>query len=299
MLVASFLQYLSSEKKYSSHTILAYKKDIEQFADFFKGNFQEENLTEVNYPIIRHWIVNLTEQKITANSINRKMASLKAFYKFLLKIGEIQTYPLQKHKSLKVQKKVQIPFSQKELTKALDWIEYPDTFEGVRNRAIIMLLYTTGIRRAELISLSLGSIDFYKNSLKVAGKRNKQRIVPLAKDALSAIKLYLNKREKIAASDLNNWLFVTSKGEKIYPSLVYRIINLYLGAVSSKAKRSPHILRHTFATHLLEQGADLNSIKELLGHASLSATQVYTHNSIAKLKEAHKNAHPRNQKTNE
>ena len=253
-------------------------------------------LEEVNYPLIRSWIVKLSDAKIAASSINRKMASLKSFYKFLLKTKQIDTNPFVKHKSLKTPKQVQIPFSEKEVDLVLNQIIYPDGFEGIRDKLIIDMFYTTGIRRAELINLKLSSIDLNSNTLKVIGKRNKERILPLLPIIISQIKMYIIQRNAIQDIKNTEQLFLTQKGVKLNDSLVYRLINTYFSTISEKVKKSPHILRHTFATHLLNNGADLNSVKELLGHSSLASTQVYTHNSLTELKKVYKQAHPRNQK---
>ncbi len=244
--------------------------------------------------MIRAWIVQLVETGLDNRTINRKVSSLRAFYKFLLKLGEIETNPLAKHKPLKVAKKVQVPFSKEELTQVLDGIAYEDSFEGLRDRTMIMLFYSTGIRRAELIQLKTADVDFSTQTLKVLGKRNKERIVPLTETILSDLQAYAAKRKELLSTQKTDHFFVTVKGNKLYETLVYRVINRYLSLASTKVKKSPHMLRHSFATHMLDQGADLNAVKELLGHASLSSTQVYTHNSMAKLKEAHKKAHPRN-----
>ncbi len=238
----------------------------------------------------------LVEDGIANKSVNRKMSSLKSFYRFLLKSKQIGFNPLQKHKSLKTEKKVQVPFSEKELMEVIDFNEYPDDFAGVRDRLIIELFYTTGIRRAELIGLKLFSFDVSNKTLKVLGKRNKERLLPVLDSTAGLIAGYLLKRqslENIAEADM---LILSPAGKKVSESFVYRLINSYFSVVSGKVKKSPHILRHTFATHLLNNGADLNSVKELLGHASLSSTQIYTHSSLAELKAVYKDAHPRNQR---
>jgi integrase/recombinase XerC len=240
-------------------------------------------------------VVHLVENGIANKSVNRKISSLKSFYRFLLKTKQVEFNPLQKHKSLKTEKKVQVPFSEKELEDVMDLNEYPDDFEGVRNRLIVELLYTTGIRRAELIGLKLHSFDAGSKTLRVLGKRNKERILPVLGCTANLITDYLVKRkglENIAAPDV---LILNDRGNKVSESFVYRLINCYFSVVSAKVKKSPHVLRHTFATHLLNNGADLNSVKELLGHASLSSTQIYTHSSLAELKKVYKDAHPRNQ----
>ena len=223
-----------------------------------------------------------------------QISSINSYYKFLLKTDSIKVNPLAKHKALKVSKKVQIPFSQEEVKKVLDEFDFDNTFEGVRDKLIIELFYSTGIRRAELVQLQLTDIDLSNKNLKVLGKRNKERYLPLLESVLNTIKMYLMKREELENIVNKETLFLTNTGYKIYETLVYRIINNYFSKASSKVKKSPHILRHSFATHLLNQGADLNAVKELLGHSSLAATQVYTHNSIAELKKVYAKSHPRN-----
>lgn len=292
----SFTDYLFLEKKYSKHTVNAYITDLNSFHDFIKEEFEQENLVEVNYSLIRSWIILLSENNAENVTINRKISSLKAFYKFLLKTKQIEVSPLLKHKALKTPKKIQIPFSEKELDLAINQIKYPEGFDGIRDKLIIDLFYTTGIRRAELINLKVSNVDIQNATIKVLGKRNKERIIPLLPVIVDEIKGYLEQRntlEKIV--DTEN-LFLMLKGVKLNETFVYRIINDYFSTVSEKVKKSPHILRHTFATHLLNNGADINSVKELLGHSSLASTQVYTHNSLAELKKVYKNAHPRNNK---
>lgn len=292
----SFADYLFLEKKYSKHTINAYITDLNSFHDFIKEEFEQENLAEVTYPLIRSWIILLSEKKAENVTINRKISSLKAFYKFLLKSKQIEVSPLFKHKALKTPKKIQIPFSEKELDLAINQIKYPEGFDGIRDKLIIDLFYTTGIRRAELINLKVSNVDTQNATIKVLGKRNKERIIPLLPVIINEITEYLQQRNSLKTIIDTENLFLMLKGVKLNETFVYRIINDYFSAVSEKVKKSPHILRHTFATHLLNNGADINSVKELLGHSSLASTQVYTHNSLADLKKVYKNAHPRNNK---
>jgi integrase/recombinase XerC len=292
----AFQDYLQLEKNYSLHTVNAYGNDLLFFQEFLKKKFEQESLEEVNYSMIRSWIVYMVDEGISNSSINRKMSSLKSFYKFLLKIKQIESSPLLKHKSLKTSKKIQIPFSEKELDTVLNYIQYPEGFDGIRDKLIIDLFYTTGIRRTELINLKTQNIDLEKNTLKVLGKRNKERIVPILPIISQQINIYSSERAQIEQIKDKDYFFLMSKGVKLNDSFVYRIINYYFSCVSEKVKKSPHILRHTFATHLLNNGADLNSVKELLGHSSLASTQVYTHNSLAELKKIYGNAHPRSGK---
>ncbi|QCW99227.1 integrase [Aggregatimonas sangjinii] len=293
MAAEPFLSYLSLEKNYSEHTVKAYRKDIEAFAEFCAKEYEVESIEKVGYTLIRSWIVQLVDSGISNRSTNRKIASLKAYYKFLLRVGDIKVNPLAKHKALKTSKKIEIPFSETEMQNVLSQIAYDEGFEGARDKLMVELLYATGIRRAELINLKTQAIDLHSKTMKVLGKRNKERIVPLLPSTVALLKAYFKERELLEDQHDEQHVFLLKSGHKIYETLVYRVINKYLGRVSSKVKKSPHILRHTFATHLLNQGADLNSVKELLGHSSLASTQVYTHNSIAELKKVHSAAHPR------
>ena len=288
----AFRNYLELEKKYSMHTVGAYLDDIGFFESFLKETYDQENLEEVAYGQIRSWIVSMSDAGMANTSINRKISSLKAFYKFLLKIKAVDVSPLLKHKSLKTPKKLQIPFSEKELDNVLNTIQYPDGFEGVRDKLIIDLFYATGIRRSELINLELSNVG--SSTIKVLGKRNKERLIPVLPIIDFQIKAYLLERSQLQVPFDDKYLFLSNKGVKLTDSFVYRLINNYFSQVSEKVKKSPHILRHTFATHLLNNGADLNSVKELLGHSSLASTQVYTHSSLSELKKVYGDAHPRN-----
>ena len=291
-----FSDYLQLEKKYSPHTITAYINDVASFQVFLDENFDSEKLENVNYSLIRSWIVAMVDNEISNSSVNRKMQSLKAFYKFLLKTKQIAINPLLKHKALKTPKILQIPFSEKELDNVLNNLVFPDGFEGIRDKLIIDLFYTTGIRRSELINLKIANISLSSGTIKVLGKRNKERIIPILPIISQNIKNYLLERAHLESITDADYLFLMLKGIKLNDSFVYRLINNYFSTVSEKVKKSPHILRHTFATHLLNNGADLNSVKELLGHSSLASTQIYTHSSLAELKKVYNNAHPRNVK---
>ncbi|MFL0352276.1 tyrosine-type recombinase/integrase [Xanthomarina sp. GH4-25] len=292
----SFINYLLLEKKYSTLTVKAYQNDLNEFSEFIKTTYDSDAIKAINYAQIRSWIVSLVEKGISNRSINRKISALNSYYKFLLKTESIPSNPLAKHKALKTSKKIQVPFSETEITMVLDELHFEDNFEGIRDRLIIELFYSTGIRRIELVELKLKDIDYSNKTLKVLGKRNKERFVPLLESVTETLNTYLNSRKELNNITDINYLFLTKKGVKIYETLVYRIINEYFSLASSKVKKSPHILRHSFATHLLNQGADLNAVKELLGHSSLAATQVYTHNSIAELKKVYLNSHPRSKK---
>ncbi len=290
----AFQDYLQFEKKYSPHTVNAYLNDLGFFEEFNKERFEQDSIEKVNYSQIRSWIVFLVDQGVSNVSVNRKMASLKAFYKFLLKIKQIEVSPMLKHKALKTPKIVQIPFSEKEVSDLMFGVESPIGFEEVRDKLIVDLFYTTGMRRAELIGLMFKNVDLSSGIVKVLGKRSKERIVPLLPIVTDQINLYLKERERLDQIVDSEYFFISKKGLKLSESFVYRLINCYFSRVSEKVKKSPHVLRHTFATHLLNNGADLNSVKELLGHSSLASTQVYTHNSLAELKKVYSEAHPRN-----
>lgn len=293
MMVKEFVRYLELEKNYSRHTVTAYEKDLTAFLAFYVTTVGERDLKQVQYVFIRNWIVSLSEMGLSNRSINRKIASLKAYYRFLQKIGDIGASPLSKHKALRTSKKVEIPFSEVEMDAVLSAFGYSNDFKGKRDQLMVHLLYATGMRRAELINLKMCDVDFETMSIKVLGKRNKERIIPMLKSLEPHFLNYYQERAKLERIVENDYVFVSGSGNKIYETLVYRTINKYFREVSSKLKKSPHVLRHTFATHLLNKGADLNAVKELLGHSSLASTQVYTHNNIAELKKVHALAHPR------
>lgn len=294
--IDAFRNYLQLEKKYSPHTILAYVNDISSFESYNTIHFDQKNIDQANYNQIRTWIVFLVNAGLSNTSVNRKMASLKAFYKFLLKTKQLEASPLLKHKALKSQKILQIPFSEKEVVDVLDVMNNTTGFEGIRNKLIIDLFYTTGMRRAELIGLKIVNLDLAGDTIKVLGKRNKERILPILPIIKEQFFLFLEERDRLISIVDCDYLFLTKKGLKLNESFVYRLINSYFSGVSEKVKKSPHILRHTFATHLLNNGADLNSLKELLGHSSLASTQIYTHNSLSELKSVYEGAHPRMRK---
>jgi len=296
MSISAFTSYFLLERNYSPHTVRAYEKDVLEFKDFCELQLELNDIDEASYGIIRNWIVVLVESGISNRSVNRKISSLKAYYKFLLGIHKLSVNPLAKHRTLKVAKKVEIPFSKTEMENVFLQASFEDTFEGKRDKLIIELLYATGIRRAELINLRVKDVDYGGNAIKVLGKRNKERIIPLLEGVKRSFMEYDGERAKLNDIRDVSYVFLSHRGNKLYETLVYRVIKKYFSEVSSKAKKSPHILRHTFATHLLNEGADLNAVKELLGHSSLASTQVYTHNSIAELKKVHFSFHPRSKK---
>ena len=296
MSIEEFIDYLALEKNYSENTVSAYQNDIEVFSDFCAKEFDIDSIDKMEYVMIRSWIVNLVNSEVTNRTINRKIASLKAYYKFLQRIGKIEANPLGKHRALKTSKKIEVPFSENEMHQLLTQIPFAEGFEGARDKLIIELFYSSGIRRSELIHLKMNNVNLERGFLKVLGKRNKERILPLLPATKILFTNYFEARNLLDELVDEDHVFLSKSGNKIYETLVYRIINGYFSKVSSKVKKSPHILRHTFATHMLNRGADLNSVKELLGHSSLASTQVYTHNSIAELKKIHTSAHPRNKK---
>jgi len=294
MSILSFVNYIALEKNQSPLTVKAYRNDLENFAAFCLTNFELQNIEQVSYSEIRSWIVDLVTKKNSNSSINRKISSLQSYYKFLLKTKTISVNPLLKHKPLKKEKKLQVPFSEKEMNEVIDSLKNLDDFISVRNKLMIEMFYGTGMRRIELINLKLKDVDLENKTIKVLGKRNKERYIPLLDFVIKSINSYTLKRTEIKTESEN--LFITDKGKKTCETLVYRVINTYFSGVSSKVKKSPHIIRHSFATHLLNEGADLNAIKELLGHASLASTQVYTSSSLNKIKEVYNQAHPRSAK---
>ena len=292
----SFLKYLEYERRYSVHTVNSYKSDIQQFLSFYlrpDESVEDETWKQVGYNDLRSWVVSLVEAGNSGRTVNRKIASLRAFFKFLMKREVIAEDPSRKLSALKTSRKLPDFVKESELSDLLDSVEFEDTFEGMRDKLVLELLYGTGIRLSELIGLTPGSIFKDEQIIKVLGKRSKERIIPLPRELSSLLTLYLQKRSEMGVVDDSRPLILTDKGDDPYPMLVYRIVNKYLTLYSDVTKKSPHVLRHTFATHLLNKGADLSAVKDLLGHASLAATQVYTHNTIEKLKETYKKAHPK------
>jgi len=276
MEVRNFLNYLQKEKRYSHHTITAYKKDLDQLNAFLEQEF-EISCKNANSQMLRSWLVTLVEIPLQSKSINRKISSIKSFYNYLLREGDIESLPTSKLISPKLQKPLPVFVNSTEMENLEELFSFEDDFSGLRDRLILEVLYSTGMRLSELIGIKDSDINFYEGSLKVLGKRNKERIVPLHQALVDQLKDYLTLKKEQSKS---SFLFVTNHGEKLYPKFVYRKVNYYLSQVTTAQKKSPHILRHTFATHMLNNGADLNTIKEILGHANLSATEVYTHNSI-------------------
>jgi len=289
MYIEAFLNYIKYEKRYSKHTLKSYTVDLNQFNSFCILSNTE--IIVADHKIIRAWIFSLIEKNISTRSVNRKISTLKSFYKFCLKENSIEHDPLNKVIKPKVSTKLPSFVKENEMNLLLDGSYFENDFEGVRNHFIIELLYSTGMRLSELLNLKIA--DFDKNYLKVLGKRNKERIIPISNNLIALLNKYLSLRNQIDVKEPIDYLFLTEKGKKLYPKLVYRLVNQKLNLVSTIQKKSPHVLRHSFATNMLNNGADLNAIKELLGHANLAATQIYTHNSFEKLKSIYNQAHPR------
>lgn len=288
-----FLDYIRFEKRYSVHTVISYSRDLDQFEIYLGEVYELNDLLEAGHQMVRSWIVKLMEVGITARTINRKLSTLKSFYKYSLRQGEITKNPMNKVVAPKTAKKLPEFVEQDKMQLLFRDDVFSDDFASLRDRLMLELLYATGIRLSELVGLK--ESDVSANAIKVLGKRNKERIIPVGNFLMELIQNYLNKKKEISLEQ-NEYLLVTDRGDKLYDKFVYRKVNYYLGVITTANKKSPHVLRHTFATHMLNNGADLNAIKELLGHANLSATQVYTHNTIEKLKNVHSQAHPRAQK---
>ncbi len=291
MSVNQFIRYLQTEKRSSVHTVLAYQKDLRGYDAFLKEQFEIDRPEEATTEMVRTWIVGLMDKKLSPGSINRKISSLKAFYNYLLKRGALEKSPMQNIHSLKKGSPLPVYVDEDKMHTLLKEILPGDDFASARDRMVLLVLYATGIRLSELITLKVSSIDFADNRLKVLGKRNKERIIPFSESMKEEMLAYIDVKEKKFPL-AGDWLIVTNKGEKAYPRLIYRIVHTALSGYTA-TRKSPHVLRHTFATHLLNNGASLNAIKDLLGHADLSSTQIYTHTSIEKLKSIYSQAHPR------
>jgi integrase/recombinase XerC len=290
-MVEKFLDYLRFERNFSKHTILSYCNDLRQFSAFLKRTYEIENLQEATTTMIRSWMAEMMQEKISARSVIRKISALRTFYHFLLKEGILTLDPTVKISTPKMPSRLPVFVTQKDMSMLFREIEFPNTFKGVRDRLIMEMFYATGIRLSELITMKDANVNVYNLTIKVFGKRAKERIIPIPGIIKEYIVSYRSERDRLGFG--KEYFFVDEKGDELYEKKVYLIVHNYLGMVTTLHKKSPHVLRHTFATHLLDNGADINSVKELLGHANLAATQVYTHNSLEKLKKVYKQAHPR------
>ncbi len=288
-----FFQYLQHEKRFSPHTLTAYRKDLGQFTEFLEKTYEITSPEEVRHTHVRSWMVDLMEKGNVARSINRKLSCLKTYFKFLRKNGEIEANPMIKVVAPKTGKRLPVFVNEKNMALLFEQVDFGEGFSGLRNRLVMEVLYCTGMRQSELIGLKLGDVDYSNFQLKVLGKRRKERLIPIARYLVDLIEQYIVARKAAFPENDYSNLFLTDKGQPLYPGYVYKIVKKYLSQVTTVEQRSPHVLRHTFATHLSNRGADLNAIKELLGHSSLAATQVYTHNSIEKLKKVYQQAHPK------
>jgi integrase/recombinase XerC len=299
-----FIRFLKFEKRFSVHTIKAYEGDLNQFCSYLEYQYSITDSHKISHQVIRSWLVSLIEDRITPRSVNRKLSTLKSYFKFLVREGVIQENPIRKIVAPRTSKRLPVFVEKERMDFLLDSIDFGDSFEGTRDRLILDLFYVTGIRLSELINLKISDINFYRSTIKVVGKRMKERLVPFSDKFADNLRTYLEERKFFLLSGslkiqnennspMNDVLFITRNGKKVYPKLVYRIVTKNIAVVTTVNKRSPHVLRHTFATHMLNSGADLNAVKEILGHANLAATQVYTHNTIEKLKEIYQQAHPK------
>jgi integrase/recombinase XerC len=291
--IQHFLDYLKFQKRYSQHTIISYSNDLNSFFSFLVQQFGETPLGDIKTVFIRSWLAELKEQGMESRSINRKISTLKSFFKYQLRQEAITVSPMTGIISPKISKRLPQFVDAKDITTLLTHVEFPDTWEGKTEQLILRLFYNTGIRQAELVGLKEVDISKSNSTIKVLGKGNKERIIPVSNELMSQMQEYMSDKKKCFEVFDKNFLLVTASGKKLYPRYVYNAVNRYLAMVTTIDNKSPHVLRHTFATHLMNGGADLNAVKELLGHSSLAATQIYTHNTIEKLKDIHKKAHPK------
>lgn len=293
-IIQSFLSYLQFEKRYSSHTILAYEEDLHQFFTYLHEQFSlpEPALAEIAPAFIRSWLASLKEAKNSAKTINRKISSLKSFFKYHMRMGQLEQSPMTTIVSPKIPKRLPVYVEQKDTDTLFNHVEFPNDWSGKTDRLILLVFYNTGMRLSELVNLKEGQVNAAANTLKVLGKGNKERVIPVSPALILDINNYVASKNTLNSPD-RVYLFINEKGRKLYPRYVYLAVKKYLSLVTTIDKKSPHVLRHTFATHLTNNGADLNAVKELLGHSSLAATQIYTHNTIEKLKDIYKKAHPK------
>lgn len=291
--IETFVGFLRYEKRFSENTVIAYEGDLNDFFSYILMTFGEIKFSEISYPQIRSWLARLKENKLTSKSINRKISTLKTFYKYQLKCGNLRANPTAKIVSPKIGKKLPVFIKEKDMEILEDSLASgTEDWKTLNASMLISLFYATGMRLSELINLKESQIDFSLKQVKILGKGNKERIVPLSGEILLSVQNYISLKRKDFEEQVEE-ILVTEKGKKLYPKYAYLLVKLYLSQIATLDKKSPHVLRHSFATHLMNNGAELNAVKELLGHSSLAATQVYTHNTIEKLKEVYKNAHPR------
>ena len=291
--IREFLGYLTFQKRYSHHTIISYQNDLSAFFNFISSEYGSPDIVAITSSMVRSWLASLKQGKIASKTINRKISTLKSFFKYQLKKETIEVDPMTPILSLKISRRLPSFVEQKDIKTLFSYVEFPDTWEGKTDRLLLMIFYQTGIRLSELISIKDSHVDKSNSTIKVLGKGNKERLIPVSNQLLQLIDAYISEKKSSIENQSSPFLLVRKKGEKLYPKYVYNTVKKYLGNVSTNERKSPHVLRHTFATHLTNNGADINAVKELLGHSSLASTQVYTHNSIEKLKEVHKLAHPK------
>ncbi|MCW3107473.1 MAG: tyrosine-type recombinase/integrase [Segetibacter sp.] len=291
--IQSFIEYLQFEKRYSQHTIISYQTDLDQFFAFLVSQYDSPSLSAITPGFVRSWLAEMRNEDMTPKSLNRKISSLKSFFKYQMKVGEMKQSPMTTIVSPKVGKRLPSFVSQSDMETLQRYVEFPDTWKGQTDKLLLELFYATGMRLSELIGLKESQLDAANGQVKVLGKGNKERIIPVSKELLNQLVSYVqNKRESFSGVLFPN-LFINEKGKPLYPKYVYNVVKANLSLITTLQKKSPHVLRHTFATHLTNNGADLNAVKELLGHSSLAATQIYTHNTIDKLKDIYKKAHPK------
>ncbi|MBL7725768.1 MAG: tyrosine-type recombinase/integrase [Chitinophagaceae bacterium] len=291
--IQSFLDYLKFEKRYSFHTLTSYTTDLTEFYDYTETRFGTTALKEISAAFVRSWLASLKDNGLSSKSLNRKISSLKSFFKYHMKTGAIESTPMDKVISPKVGKRLPVFVKEEDTRMLLETLNSStEDWKSLNAKMLIIIFYATGMRLSELINLNDNQIDFSREQIKVLGKGNKERVIPVSREVIAAIRDYQQFKNK-EFDGTNNFLLVTEKGKKLYPRYAWKLVNQVLGEASTLDKKSPHVLRHTFATHLMNNGADLNAVKELLGHSSLASTQVYTHNTIEKLKDIHKKAHPK------
>ncbi|WP_018611417.1 tyrosine-type recombinase/integrase [Segetibacter koreensis] len=291
--VQSFLEYLQFEKRYSQHTIISYQTDLEQFFAFLESQYDSPLVAAIAPGFIRSWLAEMRNDAMTPKSLNRKISSLKSFFKYQMKMGEVKQSPMTTIAAPKVGKRLPSFVAQNDMDTLQQYVEFPDTWKGLTDKLLLDLFYATGMRLSELINLKDSQIDFANCQVKVLGKGNKERIIPISKDLITQLTQYIDSKKKLVFETACSTFFINEKGKPLYPKYVYNVVKANLSQVTTVKKKSPHVLRHTFATHLTNNGADLNAVKELLGHSSLAATQIYTHNTIEKLKDIYKKAHPK------